>query len=260
MLALLLTAPMAAQLQPQQLWPPPVRPPWPPHFKPIMNNSIPGPASPEEYGAWWAWVQSWRETQLKLLNLSRPGGTALDNPKLEWTRTSFVQAQVPLYDRFLYDRATGRYTVRRFLDDLRMRYGGLDSILLWGCYPNLGIDDRNQFDTWASTSGGLAGLASLIKELQSSGVRVLLPLHPWDTGTRHDADLNAANLSSVARFFQSLGADGLNDDCADDVPADLYTLTSGPGALAGAPPLALEPPACGVCMPRVDEIDRKFTN
>ena len=124
MLALLLTAPMAAQLQPQQLWPPPVRPPWPPHFKPIMNNSIPGPASPEEYGAWWAWVQSWRETQLKLLNLSRPGGTALDNPKLEWTRTSFVQAQVPLYDRFLYDRATGRYTVRRFLDDLRKHASG----------------------------------------------------------------------------------------------------------------------------------------
>jgi hypothetical protein len=31
------------------------------------------------------------------------------------------------------------------------------------------------------------------------------------------------NHSAVSGFFQSLGADGINDDCGDDVPSDFYT-------------------------------------
>ena len=49
-------------------------------------------------------------------------------------------------DRYFYDPETGRYTVDRYLDDLEARLGGIDSVLIWYIYPNIGIDDRSQFD------------------------------------------------------------------------------------------------------------------
>jgi len=60
-------------------------------------------------------------------------------------------------DRYFYDPVAGRYTVDRYLDDLDKRYGGIDSVLLWSTYPNMGIDDRNQLDMVASMPGGIAG-------------------------------------------------------------------------------------------------------
>ena len=45
--------------------------------------------------------------------------------------TDFVQPQVMVHDRYLYDRASNSWTVDRFLDDLLERYGGIDSVLLW---------------------------------------------------------------------------------------------------------------------------------
>jgi hypothetical protein len=153
----------------------PPHPTWPPRFNPIRNNSIQGPSSSADIAEWWANVSAWRDEQRSHFNTTSPGN-ALNDPQLAWARTSFVQAQVPLYDRFLFDRATGRYTVARFLGDLRARYGGLDAILLWGTYPNMGIDDRDQFDTWASSAGGLSGLANLTADLQAAGVRVFFPM------------------------------------------------------------------------------------
>eukprot|EP01049_Picozoa_sp_SAG25_P021416 SAG25_NODE_7935_length_449_cov_1.028571_1_plen_47_part_10 len=47
-----------------------------------------------------------------------------------------------MHDRFLYDRATGNWTIDRWLQDVDLRYGGVDSVLLWHSYPNIGVDDR----------------------------------------------------------------------------------------------------------------------
>ena len=44
--------------------------------------------------------------------------SAYDNPGIEWASTSFVQPQAMLHDRYLYDRATGQWTVDRYLDDV----------------------------------------------------------------------------------------------------------------------------------------------
>ena len=45
--------------------------------------------------------------------------------------------------RYLYD---GSWTVERYLSDLERRYGGIDSVLIWPTYPNLGIDERRRVD------------------------------------------------------------------------------------------------------------------
>ena len=51
-----------------------------------------------------------------------------------------------VHERYFYDPAARRYTVDRYLNDLDQRYGGIDSVLIWHPYPNLGVDNRNQFD------------------------------------------------------------------------------------------------------------------
>ena len=55
----------------------------------------------------------------------------------------------------MYDRENDVWTVDKYLDDVTERYGGIDSVLLWQAYPNIGIDDRNQFDMMTSLPGGL---------------------------------------------------------------------------------------------------------
>ena len=61
-------------------------------------------------------------------------------------------------------------------------------MLLWQGYPNLGLDDRSQFQLLESVPGGLEGLRGLVEGLQEAGVRVLLPYLPWDQGTSVQGD------------------------------------------------------------------------
>ena len=84
------------------------------------------------------------------------------NENLLWTRTSFIQPQIMLHDRYRYDRETNSWTVDKYLKDLNDRYGGIDSVLLWQGYPNIGIDDRNQFDMLESLPGGIEGLRQVV--------------------------------------------------------------------------------------------------
>src|SRR5580692_5433651 len=63
-----------------------------------------------------------------------------DLPELRWTQSSFMQPQMMVHDRYFYDPVAGKYTVDRYLDDLEKRYGGIDAVLIWPTYPNMGID------------------------------------------------------------------------------------------------------------------------
>ena len=70
-------------------------------------------------------------------------------------------------------------------------------MLLWQGYPNLGLDDRSQFQLLESVPGGLEGLRGFIAGLQEGGVRVLLPYLPWDQGTSGQGDDIATLISQV---------------------------------------------------------------
>ena len=111
-------------------------------------------------------------------------GSRYDMPALQWTQSSFIQPQAMVEDRYLYDSTNNRYTIDRYLDDVNRRYGGIDSILLWPVYPNLGIDNRNQLDMIRAMPGGVAGVKAMIAEFHHRGIRVLFPMNMWDQGTR----------------------------------------------------------------------------
>jgi len=161
---------------------------------------------------WLTAMQSWRNTELARIGYD---DAQYRRAELRWTQRDFVQTQAMMEDRYLYDPVTGRYTVKRFLDDLRQRYGGIDSVLLWPVYPNLGIDDRNQWDMPGDLPGGLDGVRALIQQFHAHGVKVLFPTMPWDTGTR---EVGSSMPLATASLMARIGADGINGDTMDGLP------------------------------------------
>jgi gamma-glutamyl hercynylcysteine S-oxide synthase len=136
-------------------------------------------------------------------------------PALQWTQSSFIQPQMMVHDRYFYDPVQSKYTVDRYLDDLDKRYGGIDSVLIWATYPNMGIDDRNQQDMVRSLPGGIDGIKQMVADFHRRGVRVLFPMMMWDQGTREPGK---AWPDATAEFMKQIGADGINGDTQDGVP------------------------------------------
>jgi formylglycine-generating enzyme required for sulfatase activity len=196
----------------------------------IGNEIIGGPKSPADRDAWRKRMDAWRKNARERIKYN---GEQYDRPELKWTQSSFVQPQCMVEDRYFYDVAAGKYTVERYLDDVTKRYGGIDAVLLWPVYPNIGVDDRNQHDMMRDLPGGVAGVRKMIDEFHEHGVKVLFPVMPWDTGTHDEGKpLHEAAISLMKEF----GADGLNGDTMPGLGRE-YLETS----LKVEHPTALEP-------------------
>lgn len=95
---------------------------------------------PSEFQSWLEDIKAWRAERLIRIGYN---DAEYRRPEFAWTQGNLVAPQVMVEDRYLYDSAAGKFTVDRYLADLRRRYGGIDAVLVWPVYPNLGIDDRN---------------------------------------------------------------------------------------------------------------------
>jgi len=188
------------------------------------------PCTAADHAAWLADVRRWRDERRIRIGYD---GARYEDPRLAWTRRGFMQAQAMVEDRFLYDPATRRYTVDRYLDDLRARFGGVDAVLIWPTYPNIGVDDRNQLDLLASMPGGLAGVKAMVADFHARGVKVLFPFMLWDQGTR---DPGQPWPKALTAAMAEIGADGMNGDTQDGVP-----LAFSLAADAAGHPLAFQP-------------------
>jgi formylglycine-generating enzyme required for sulfatase activity len=171
-----------------------------------QGEVIPGPARGENDAAWRHAMDEWRQNRRAEIHYD---GAQYDRPELAWAQRSFIQPQVMVEERYLYDPLTGKYTVDRYLDDLESRYGGIDSVLIWPVYPNIGIDNRNQHDLLHDMPGGLPGLRAMVADFHRRSVRVLFPVMPWDVGTRPEG---VPLRLAAARDMQAIGADGINGD------------------------------------------------
>jgi gamma-glutamyl hercynylcysteine S-oxide synthase len=194
------------------------------------GQQIPGPPKPEEFSTWLAELQRWRRERVLRVGYD---SSEYGRPELQWSQRSFIQPQMMVEDRYFFDLETGRYTVDRYLDDLEHRYGGIDSVLIWPVYPNIGIDNRNQRDLLRDMPGGIAGLRAMVDEFHRRGVRVLFPIMPWDQGTREERE---PYWKIMAGLMAEIGADGLNGDTMHGVPRVFRTASDQAGW-----PLTLEP-------------------
>jgi formylglycine-generating enzyme required for sulfatase activity len=165
------------------------------------------------------WLRDLRDWKREHLVRIGYDDTNYRRPELQWAQRNFVHAQMMVEDRFFFDAATGEYTVDRYLDDLEQRFGGLDSVLIWYVYPNIGIDDRNQTDLAHDLPGGLAGLKRAVDAFHRRGVRVFLPTKPWDHGTREQGE---SDWEAIAGIVEAVGADGINGDTYNGVPRAFF--------------------------------------
>ncbi|TSJ39766.1 formylglycine-generating enzyme family protein [Mucilaginibacter corticis] len=137
------------------------------------------------------------------------------------------------HDRYFYDPVNHKYTVTRYLTDLKKRYGGIDAVLIWPTYPNIGVDNRNQFDLTADLPGGKKTVRQMIADFRANGVRVFFPIMIWDHGTRR---IKMSMPNALVKEMKDLGADGMNGDTMLGVSDDFYQASKNENY-----PLALQP-------------------
>jgi formylglycine-generating enzyme required for sulfatase activity len=179
---------------------------------------------------WRQGMKIWRAEHLKRLAYD---DAEYRRPELLWSQSNYVHAQMMVEDRYFYDPEKREYTVDKYLDDLEERFGGLDSVLLWYIYPNIGLDDRNQIDLASDLPGGLEGLKQVVKKFQRRGVKVFLPTMPWDNGTR---DSGVEDHIEIAKLAAEVGADGINGDTYYSVPKGFREASDATGH-----PVVLQP-------------------
>lgn len=213
-----------------------------------QGSQIPGPGNPtigalwqagrddwrnrqvSERGPWLADLKHWRREYLIRIGYD---ATEYDRPELKWTQRNFIQPQMMVEERYFYDPESRKYTVDRYLDDLDKRYGGIDSVLIWPVYPNIGIDNRNQWDLHRDLPGGIPGLRKMVEDFHRRNVKVFFPAMPWDMGTR---DEGVPHSEATARLMAEIGADGVNGDTFYGLPRTYRAASDKTGH-----PVALEP-------------------
>jgi iron(II)-dependent oxidoreductase len=194
------------------------------------SSGLPKVCTAEDFKSWLDDITHWRaEMQIR----AGYSPENYDRPEWRWTQSSFIQPQMMVEDRYFYDPVAGKYTVDKYLDDLDRRYGGIDSVLIWPVYPNIGIDDRNQYDLLRAMPGGVPGVKQMVADFHKRGVRVLFPVMAWDQGTR---DPGLPNWDASAKLLAEVGADGINGDTLRGLPRAFQTAADAAGHL-----LVLEP-------------------
>ena len=173
-----------------------------------------GPSDPLNYNEWLAVMKNWKVTERKNLDYQNPEYLL---PRLGWLKKSFIYTQMMAHDRYFYDPVSGKYTVNKYLNDLKKRYGGIDAVLIWPTYPNMGIDNRNQYDLLHDMPGGIKAVRQMIIDFKRRGVRVFFPIMVWDRGTRK---ITLTMPVALVNEMKIIGADGMNGDTMNGVTED----------------------------------------
>jgi formylglycine-generating enzyme required for sulfatase activity len=194
-----------------------------PEGQQISGPQLAPDGAPTDRDAWLTDLRIWRAERLTRMGYD---DAQYRRPEFKWAQRNFIAPQVMVEERTLFDVVHNRWTVDRYLDDLDARYGGIDSVLLWPVYPNIGIDNRNQWDLARDLPGGLAGLRAVVQQFHRRGVRVLLPTMPWDNGTR---DPGVSHWVATARLMAEAGVDGVNGDTFSGLPLAYRTASDRTG-------------------------------
>ena len=195
-------------------------------------NALAPPATctSAQFSEWLRDITHWRAERLIRVGYD---DSLYREPSLLWTQSSFVQPQMMIHDRKFYDPSTRQYTVDRYLDDVNQRYGGVDSVLIWHTYSNIGIDSRSQYDLFRDLPGGLSAVKQMVDDFHRHNVRVFFPIMLWDQGTHSEG---VSDAEGISRELTSIGADGINGDTLEGMPRTFRNASDNKGH-----PLALEP-------------------
>ena len=156
-----------------------------------------GPANLAQREEWRAKLAAWRLDAAQRINYD---DQAYRNEAIAG-RPNYNAALIWLWDELLFDFENQIFTPVKLLADAD-RFGGFDDIILWHAYPVIGIDSRNQFDFYNQ----VPGLAKLISDLQSHGVKVHLNYNPWDKWTKRAPNSDQVEIANIVEKY---GFDGV---------------------------------------------------
>jgi iron(II)-dependent oxidoreductase len=111
-----------------------------------------------------AWLQDLKHYRHEALIRAGYSDVQYHRPELQWAQSSFIKPQTVMQDRYFYDPVAGRYTVDKYLDDPQKRYSGIDSVLIWHTHPNIGIDNRHQYDWLRDMPGGITWVRRMVDD------------------------------------------------------------------------------------------------
>lgn len=170
--------------------------------------------APDQYTSREQWLAAMREERARR-RAQLGNDHHIYDGEFAWTSSNFVEAFVFVYDAAFYSYAAKRYRIDEYLDDGQKRFGGYNSLLLWHAYPNIGVDEQNQFEMLRDLPGGVPGLRNAIEQGHARGVRTYIAYNPWDRDTTQD---NEPHEESLANTVKELNADGVFLDVTDNVP------------------------------------------
>ena len=129
-----------------------------------------------------------------------------DRPEMKWLKTNFIMGFGFIWDNDFWDYKTSQYKIKAYCDKMKREFGGFQSVMIWHSYPNIGIDEKNQFDFFYNMPNGLKGLRDVVKEFHENGVKAILIYNPWDVDTRHS---DTSDFKIFPNIIGKTDADGL---------------------------------------------------
>ncbi|GAB3643764.1 formylglycine-generating enzyme family protein [Spirosoma arcticum] len=186
---------------------------------------IEAPASPDKWDAWRLAVRNWRDSTLTLLNYQ---GENYHKSDYKWASSAYSTLFLMANDKHLYDK-NGKYDVKKCLRNYEENYGGVDVVVLWPTYPQLGFDNRTQYSFYRNLPGGVAGLKQLCNELHQLGKKLMIAYNPWDNVGRNQGKTDEDELLDM---LKETGADGVYLDTISNIDGFFQNMQrSNPGAI-----------------------------
>lgn len=176
---------------------------------------FPAPDDPARRADWREELKRWRNQAKADLHYT---GTSYDLPAYKWMQSCRACGKVMLFDRQFYDPDAGRFKVEEWVRHAKEQFGDLDALILWQAYPRIGFDRHNQFDHYRELPGGTRTLKEILDRLHALNVKPILAYNPWDTGTRREAEGDAA---VIAEFAGQYGFDGVFLDTLNQAGREL---------------------------------------
>lgn len=125
--------------------------------------------------------------------------------ELLWMYDNYVMGFAFLWDNDIWDFRESRFKIQHYCERMQEEFGGFNSVIFWHSYPNIGIDQRNQFDFLYDLPGGLDGFKNVIAEFHSNNVKVFITYNPWDLDTRRPKNSDAAELAKIIDYCNADG-------------------------------------------------------
>ena len=171
---------------------------------------IEAPTSSDKWNAWRLELKAWKDSTLNFLKYK---GENYQKKEYKWASSAYATYFLMANDKNLYDK-NGHYDIKNCLKKYEENYGGVDVVVLWPTYPQLGFDNRTQYSFYRNLPGGVLGLKKLCDELHQMGKKLMIAYNPWDNSARNQGKTDDEELLDM---LKETGADGVYLDTISNI-------------------------------------------